>query len=242
MRSNFMLKSDRLTYRALEKEDVQFLYDNHNDGELSKYILTVKPLSMKTQEELIEHSNNDMVSGISNTFLIEDHHGSKIGLINLFKVNLINKNSTLFLWITKEQQNKGYGTESIKRILKFAFETLNLERVEIRALGKNLRANYLYCKKLGFVLEGTLRRSNYYDGLWDSKNIYSMLKSEYDELKKGYTPPTNNYSNDNYSNTNSNDLSNSYSNNSESSNQSSTKNNDYPDADYANIDTNSLFG
>jgi RimJ/RimL family protein N-acetyltransferase len=52
--------------------------------------------------------------------------------------------------------SKGYGTDAIKVILRFAFQEMNLRRVRLDTFEYNLRAIHSY-EKIGFVHEGRAR-------------------------------------------------------------------------------------
>lgn len=52
--------------------------------------------------------------------------------------------------LTPKFINRGYGTETINRILEYAFNELKLNVVELIVFSNNLRAIHCY-KKIGFV-------------------------------------------------------------------------------------------
>ncbi len=73
------------------------------------------------------------------------------------------------------------GTE---RILRFAFEQMNLNKVSLGVFEFNERAIACY-RKCGFVEEGRLREEYYQDGrYWDVIRM-SILRREYDALRTG---------------------------------------------------------
>jgi len=77
-----------------------------------------------------------------------------------------------------ELTGKGYGTEAIKIVLQFVFEELNLNRLQLEVFSHNLRGIRAY-EKVGFVKEGVLRESLYYNGNYSDEIIMAMLKSDY---------------------------------------------------------------
>lgn len=50
-------------------------------------------------------------------------------------------------------QNKHYGTESIKALLKYAFAKLKLDGMELNVFRTNSRAIHCY-EKVGFIIDG----------------------------------------------------------------------------------------
>jgi len=67
----------------------------------------------------------------------------------------------------REFWGKGYGTDAMKVILRYAFQELNLRRVALDAFEYNPRAICSY-EKVGFVHEGRAREFLYREGRrWD---------------------------------------------------------------------------
>ena len=57
---------------------------------------------------------------------------------------------------------------------------LNVNRICAEVLDYNIPSNSLF-KSCGFVLEGTKRNAIYKKGKYNSLNLYSILKEEYNE-------------------------------------------------------------
>ncbi len=62
-----------------------------------------------------------------------------------------------------DYRGKGYGTDAMRLILRFAFNEINLERVTLQAVGHNARAIRSY-EKAGFELLGAEREWDLRDG------------------------------------------------------------------------------
>ena len=73
-------------------------------------------------------------------------------------------------------------TEAAKEVIRFAFEELGLEQIGICTSEVNRRSQRVI-EKCGFKYEGTIRRTyKIYDGTLRDSMLFSMLRSEYDEL------------------------------------------------------------
>jgi RimJ/RimL family protein N-acetyltransferase len=80
----------------------------------------------------------------------------------------------------REDWNKGYGTEAVRLILRFAFLELNLHRVTLSVFEYNPRAKRAY-EKAGFVEEGRARQALLRDGRrWD-EIFMGVLRPEWME-------------------------------------------------------------
>jgi RimJ/RimL family protein N-acetyltransferase len=84
----------------------------------------------------------------------------------------------------REFWGKGYGSDAMRIILRYAFTELNLHRVSLDVFEYNPRAVRSY-QKVGFVEEGRLRRFLHRDGRrWDL--IFMGILREEWQRKYGY--------------------------------------------------------
>ena len=107
-----------------------------------------------------------------------------LGTISLKKIDRENENAEYAIVLRKEAQNKGYGTEATKSILKIAFDDFNLNRVYLTVIENNTSAIKLY-EKSGFVYEGTLREHLRKNGKYIGWKLYGILRSDYIRINKG---------------------------------------------------------
>lgn len=103
-----------------------------------------------------------------------------IGFVGLWTPEWSHSNSWVSIGIGEpDYWGKGYGTEAMKMVLRYAFTELNLHRVSLGVLGYNQRAIHSY-EKAGFTREGIQRKALNREGQrWD---VYYMgiLRSEWE--------------------------------------------------------------
>jgi RimJ/RimL family protein N-acetyltransferase len=80
-----------------------------------------------------------------------------------------------------EYWGRGYGTETIRLMLRYAFETLELHRVDLRVAEYNVRAIRCY-EKCGFRREGVLRDSFFVDGRRHNDVLMAILREEWETM------------------------------------------------------------
>ena len=121
----------KVILRAVEKEDLKFLRDIHNDPEIEKWIGGWSfPLSMKTQELWFEK----LITDRSTIRLIIEIRSENevIGVTGLWNIDW--KNRTAYTGIMLSNNNKfrlkGYGTDAVMALMKYAFEELDLRRLD----------------------------------------------------------------------------------------------------------------
>jgi RimJ/RimL family protein N-acetyltransferase len=92
----------------------------------------------------------------------------QIGFLGLWDINWAQRNSFVAIGLgERDYWGKGYGTDAMRVLLRFAFTELNLHRVSLGVFGYNERAFHSY-EKAGFKPEGRLRQHIKRDGKrWD---------------------------------------------------------------------------
>jgi ribosomal-protein-alanine N-acetyltransferase len=84
-------------------------------------------------------------------------------------------------WIIHDQyMNKGYATEGAKRLLDYAFETLEAHRVMASCNAENLGSERVM-QKIGMIKEGVFRETRQLGGEWYGSCIYSILRDEWSQ-------------------------------------------------------------
>ena len=171
-----MLRGRKVRLRAPERKDLPLFVRWLNDTEVTRYLTLYWPLSMAEEEQWFENllkRENDRV------FVIETEEGKPIGNMGLHNIDWKNRKAVLGIFIgEKDYWGKGYGTDAIKTLLRFAFEELNLNRVELRVFEFNTRAIRCY-EKCGFVTEGRLRQSLFRNGRYHDELVMAVLREEW---------------------------------------------------------------
>ena len=72
----------------------------------------------------------------------------------------------------------GYATEGARALLQWAFDTLDLNRVQAEADTRNA-ASARVLEKLGFVREGTLREDCVVNGDVSDSWVYGLIRREW---------------------------------------------------------------
>lgn len=107
-----------------------------------------------------------------------------IGFIELSGYDWVARNAWVGIAIgDPEFRSKGYGTEAMTLLLKFAFRGQNLHRVNLGVFSFNQRAIRCY-EKCGFKYEGTERECIYKDDQrWDAFSM-GVLQSEWEAMQQ----------------------------------------------------------
>ncbi|MEA1992870.1 MAG: GNAT family protein [Euryarchaeota archaeon] len=175
-----MIKGKKVVLRALEKEDIENCWRWINDPEITEGLAMIFPVSKYEEEKWYENTVGDDKNKI---FAIEAD-STYIGNIGLHEIDWVNRKAELGIMIgEKESQGKGYGTDAIKTLLRYAFTKMNLHKIQLRAFEYNKKAIQCY-KKCGFNEEGVMREDVFRNGTYHSTIFMSILRSEFIEDEK----------------------------------------------------------
>lgn len=125
-----------------------------NDPEIKKMIGTVYPISDTEHLEWFERKQKEKINKV---FIIIDLDTDiPIGLTGFNNFNFKDRNTEVFIYIGEQKHlGQGKGTESMKILIDFAFQELNLHKVYLKVFEYNEIAIKSY-EKLGFIKEGIL--------------------------------------------------------------------------------------
>jgi RimJ/RimL family protein N-acetyltransferase len=102
-----------------------------------------------------------------------------IGFTTLWVVNWASAEGRVGIGIGERADwGRGYGTDAMQVLLRYAFAELNLARVSLEAFAENTRAVRSY-QKAGFTLEGVQREWLRRDGRRGDVVVMSILPEEY---------------------------------------------------------------
>lgn len=101
-----------------------------------------------------------------------------IGLIGFKSTDHTNKKTEIGYWLSQKHQGQGIVTKSVKKLCEFAFDELQMNRIQIKcAVGNKKSINIP--KKLGFKLEGVERSGELLSGgIYTDLLVFSRLKED----------------------------------------------------------------
>lgn len=175
------MESDRLWYRGLEPSDAELLRGWINDERVRKYLdHRVFPLNRAAEEDFVRRVCQVSAAPSEVSFLFGVHgEGAPIGNVGLIGSQWVAREAELGILVgAVDRWHHGFAREASRRMLRYAFDDLNLNRVKLRVSDANPRARRAY-EAIGFVLEGTLREAAFIDGTYVDTHVMSVLRREH---------------------------------------------------------------
>jgi RimJ/RimL family protein N-acetyltransferase len=148
-----------------------------NDEQVRQWVTFYLPMPEHAEREWIEAApaRRDEVH-FALVLRAGDRH---IGGLGLHQIRWKDRAATFGIFIGEPDcWGQGYGAEATRLLLRYAFATLNLNRVELGVFAFNKRAIRVY-EKLGFVREGVRREWAFINGRYTDEVAYSILAREY---------------------------------------------------------------
>jgi len=106
-----------------------------------------------------------------------------VGGVLFFPVDWQIRSTEIGYWLAQRASGRGLMTRAAQAMLGFAFDTLKLNRIELKADVSNTRSTTL-AERLGFKLEGIARQGAIHAGKRVDLASYSLLASEWTPLNR----------------------------------------------------------
>jgi RimJ/RimL family protein N-acetyltransferase len=166
-----MLRGERVVLRAIEREDLPWLWEHHNDYEVDSLVADGPPEPQSLARLEADFEKDIAEGGRDGTRFAIDAAGMLIGRCELFDFDETSRNCKLGISISKEYWGQGFGREAVQLLVDYAFTARNLVKVHLDVLADNERAirSYASC---GFVEEGRLRAHAWHEG--ENKDLVLM--------------------------------------------------------------------
>lgn len=169
-------RGNRVSLRLLTQEDVVQITEWMNDQEVTAFLSACFPLHLSQEEKWIEdvnQSTKDFVFGLQTN----DNHF--IGVMGLHGINFIDRFGKTGAYIgNKEYWGKGYGSEAKMILLDYAFNTLNLRKINSSVAAFNPRSHN-YLKKCGYKEEGVRKKQIFHNGEYHDEILLSVFQEDW---------------------------------------------------------------
>lgn len=100
-----------------------------------------------------------------------------IGAIDLHEIDWANGSARIGYWLDKAHTGQGIMTRAVHVLTEYAFDALDLHRVEIRVATENTASRRIP-ERLGFTLEGVLRDVQRLRGRYLDHALYASIRQE----------------------------------------------------------------
>lgn len=172
------LIGEHVYLRALEPEDINYLYDLENDENLWKVSSTIAPFSRALLTDYIANSHRDIYEIRQLRLVIcEKNFSHAVGLIDLFDFDPQNRRVAVGITIYPEKERgKGYALEALECVTRYAFEQLQVHQI-YAGITENNQASISLFEKAKFIMTGRKKDWTFEAGSYHDELIYQLFRS-----------------------------------------------------------------
>lgn len=177
-----VLQGPSLTLRELRLDDAPSLFALLSSGEAARFV-SAPPSDIEGVERFIAWTLSERAAGTHACFGIVPHGMTEaIGIIQIRQNAVHFRTAEWGFAIGAEYWGRGLFVEAARLALDFAFDVLQVHRLEARAAVRNGRGNGAL-RKLGAVQEGILRRSFFRHGEYMDQVLWTILAADHARMR-----------------------------------------------------------
>jgi len=177
------LGGDLVVLRELSLDDAEALLEmRRRNQEFLRPLEPLRPdgfLSPASQRADLEWSLRQRQAGLAYAFgIFETDTGALCGRVALSNiVRAAWQNCTVGYYVDEARNGRGYATEAVRLVTRFALGTAGLHRVQAGVMPRNT-PSIRVVEKNGFRFEGLARNYLQINGAWEDHNLYALTTED----------------------------------------------------------------
>jgi len=172
-----LLSGNKVVLRAVEPEDLDFLYECENNTEIWRISNTLSPYSRYILKLYIQNSHKDIYENKELRLIIvkKEDEKQQLGAIDLFDFDPYNMRAGIGILINRESdRNKGYAADALKVMIKYSFSYLKLHQLYCNISESNSKSIALF-EKVGFVKCGEKKEWQKSPNGWEAELMFQLI-------------------------------------------------------------------
>ncbi len=172
------LLGKKIHLRALEPQDIDFLFAVENDESYWEVSSTQTPFSRFILEQYIASAHQDIHEVKQLRLIIaENTTKNKVGMIDLFDFNPQHKRAGVGILVIDSEQHKGYASEALQLLIDYSFMQLNLHQLFANITPDNTKSLTLF-KKHNFLKVGTKKEWVLSKGKFKDEVLFQLINGK----------------------------------------------------------------
>lgn len=171
------LKGKHIYLRALEPEDLEFVYNIENDESIWELSSTIMPYSKYLIKQYLENAQADIYEIKQLRLVISNYNNECLGMIDVFDFDATNKRAGIGILIKDgKDRNKGYGREALSLLTKYCFSHLNLHQLYCNIAEDNENSIKLFSNQ-GFQTIGLKKDWSFNNGEYKNEYLFQLINN-----------------------------------------------------------------
>lgn len=174
------LKGNSVYLRALEPDDLEFIYHIENDESIWEVSNTQTPYSKFLIRQYLENAHQDIYEAKQLRLAIcIKGSNTAIGLIDLFDFDPKNQRAGIGIVIQNEvDRSNGYGKEALSLLIDYAFTHLQLHQLFANIGSENAASSNLF-STFGFQKIGVKKDWMFFNNQFHDEDLYQLINSKH---------------------------------------------------------------
>ena len=176
MISESILEGEKVRLRPMQDRDMPLFVQWLQDAEVRRWLASIaEPPTLEEQFDWYEGRRSDPDSVL---WSIETLDGRLVGSVELRLAQHAQRAELGIAIQDKTMWSQGLGTDTVRLVMEYGFEDLELHRIELMTDEENVRGRRCY-ERCGFIEEGLLRQHRPIDGKFGNTIMMSVLRDEW---------------------------------------------------------------
>lgn len=169
------LTGTHIILRALEPEDLEFLFQIENNELFWVISHTQTPFSKFILKQYLENAHLDIYEAKQLRLLIEEKNTKKsVGMIDLFDFNPQHKRAGIGILIHPDFQQNGFASEALQLLIQYCFTHLQLHQLYANITDDNSNSLLLFSKH-NFKKVGVKKDWIYDKGTYKNEILFQLI-------------------------------------------------------------------
>lgn len=167
-----------IVLRELQATDAESIFEAcHDDPDILRWVMRPQSFTRQAAVEWVRERALDHEAGRRVTFAMTDTSGRLEGAVSLGRFDEEALRAEFGYWVASHARGKGSAAKAVLLVAEWAFDELQLARVQILAPSSN-PASQRVAERAGFKTEGVLRSYRKIAGRHTDLVMYSLLPSD----------------------------------------------------------------
>ena len=168
------LKGKNIFLRALELEDINYLFSIENNEKYWSISDSQIPFSKYLLNRYLKNSDMDIFEAKQLRLVIADFQNITIGLIDLFDIDFKNNRAGVAIIINEKMRSKGFAKEALELLIKYSKTHLSLHQLYCNILEDNTHSVNLF-KSVEFKQVGLKKDWIKFDGKYKNELLLQLI-------------------------------------------------------------------
>jgi len=168
------LKGKNIFLRALELEDINYLFSIENNEKYWSISDSQIPFSKYLLNRYLKNSDMDIYEAKQLRLVITDFQNITIGLIDLFDIDFKNNRAGVAIIINEKMRSKGFAKEALELLIKYSKTHLSLHQLYCNILEDNTHSVNLF-KSVEFKQVGLKKDWIKFDGKYKNELLLQLI-------------------------------------------------------------------